>query len=112
MTTAVLLAWASPVEGRDEEFARWLREVHVPEVCAAMGSVRQTTIHRRAEPGGPAQPARFMIVYELTDDDAAGAAAGMSEAVSAGRMTMSALMDVSVHPPAIEWYVRDTHTTA
>jgi hypothetical protein len=111
VTTAVLHAWASPVEGHEEEFAQWLRGVHVPEVCAAMGSVRQATVHRRADPGGE-HPVRYLIVYELTDDDAASAAGGLSEAVSAGRMTMSDLMDVSVHPPAIEWYVRDTHTTA
>jgi hypothetical protein len=108
MATALLLAWTSPVPGRAVEYAEWLDSVHIPEVQAAVPTIRRSSRHRLDVPPESAGTPRFLVVHELDTDDIATASAQLDGALEAGRVTTSPDMDLTVQPPRVEWHVHES----
>ena len=108
MSGALLLAWTSPVAGRADEYAKWLDEVHVPEVRAAVPAIRRSRRYRLADPQASTGTPRFLVVHELGTSDVATASAELNEALRTGRIGMSPDMDLTVSPPAVEWHVHES----
>lgn len=108
MSSAVLLAWASPssVEST-EQFHQWYESTHIPQVRQAIPSIREVTRYELVDPESGAQ-GRFLAVYEMDEADVAAASAALGGGVAAGRIEMSPAMDVTTAPPVTQWYVRHT----
>lgn len=101
MAKSILLASSSPASvADDEEFGRWYDEVHIPDVRAAIPAI--TTVGRYKVLAADALP-RYVAIYEIDDADAAGAAAALQGAVGEGRVTMTETMNVTDHPPVVEF---------
>ncbi|MEV0358288.1 hypothetical protein AB0H71_19790 [Nocardia sp. NPDC050697] len=64
---ARLMVFATPKEGRDEEYNRWYTEVHIPEMLAIPGVVAAER-HRLVR-GGPDE-GRYLSVFTLEGDPA------------------------------------------
>lgn len=66
----LILVYSDPVEGRDEEYAAWYDDVHIPDVLKVDGVVsghRYELTHVARE--GAAPPAhQFVAVYEMEGD--------------------------------------------
>jgi hypothetical protein len=104
MAKALLLAWSSPVdEASDAEYVSWYEGTHIPQVRAAIPAVSAVHRYRAADvPGGPAH--RYLAVYELDTDDAAGAMAALGAAAAGGHLDPTSIMDTTVNPPVLQWY--------
>jgi len=107
MAKAIFLTWTNPVDdASDSEFNAWYDGTHMPQVRAAIPAI--TAVHRyqladvAAVRDGPAH--RYLAVYELDTDDVAGAMAALQAAGTEGRMDMTSTMDVTAHPPVLQWY--------
>jgi hypothetical protein len=108
MGKSALLAWASPVPDRTDEFVDWYENVHVPEVRAAIPSIVKVTRYRLVDPSEPKRPARFLTIYALGEVDAAEAAQSLGQAVAAGSLRPSGAMDLAGAPPVMQWYALDS----
>lgn len=103
MAKALMLVWTSPVAGRDEEFRRWYDTVHIPDVRTAVPSVAAATRYRLARTGEG--PPRYLTVYELEAADTGGITETLGAAFGDGRMELTPAMDMTDHPPVLEFYV-------
>ncbi|HEY3684746.1 MAG TPA: hypothetical protein VGL93_17050 [Streptosporangiaceae bacterium] len=103
MTKVLMLVWTSPVDGRDEEFLHWYDTVHISDIRAAVAGVGDVTRYRMTRAGD--DPSRYLTVYELADADPAAVTKALGEAAGSGRMEMSPAMDMTGHPPVVEFYV-------
>jgi hypothetical protein len=107
MAKALFLAWSDPVdEASEAEFSSWYEGTHIPQVRAAVPAVSAVHRYRTADvPAVPGTPAhRFLAVYELDTDDAAGAMAALGAAAAGGRLDQTPTMDVTANPPVLLWY--------
>lgn len=102
VTKTLMLVWTSPVDGRDEEFLHWYDTTHIPDIRAAVAGVGDVTRYRMDRTDGPS---RYLTIYELTGADPAAVTKALGEAASSGRMEMSPVMDMTGHPPVLEFYV-------
>ncbi|MCE4265749.1 DUF4286 family protein [Rhodococcus globerulus] len=105
MAKAILLASSSPSSVEvDAEFGRWYDEIHIPDVRAAIPAITSVGRYRVLDPaaGDQALP-RYVAIYEIDDADAAAAAAALQGAVSEGRVSMTDTMNVTDHPPVVEF---------
>jgi len=109
MSSALMLAWSTPVEDRVQEFEEWYENVHLPEVRAAIGAVGPVVRYKLADPAGGTGPDRYLAVYEITDGDVAAAAAAVRRASAEGKLAMTDAMDVTGDPPALHFYVPLKH---
>lgn len=83
--TARIMVFATPHEGRDDEYNTWYEQVHIPEMLAIPGVV-SCERHRLAR-GGPDE-ARYLSVYEL-DGEPGPVLAELGARAADGRMTVS-----------------------
>src|SRR5699024_7525960 len=86
MGAGMFVAWSSPVSAeQDAEFNDWYENVHMPQVCEAVGTV--TRVRRFTVLGSGAEDGvkRYFACYELADDDVAAAAAAVQAAGAAGK---------------------------
>jgi hypothetical protein len=105
MAKALMLAWSSPVSpDRAAEYDGWYTGTHIPQVRAAVPAITAVSRYRLADPDHPGSPDRYLCVYELDDADIPAAAAALAASAAAGRLEMSAAMDLAEHPPAVRWY--------
>ncbi|SHM67169.1 hypothetical protein [Cryptosporangium aurantiacum] len=106
MAKTLLLAWSSPASAEVEaELNQWYEGSHIPELRAAIPSI--TVAHRyKLHPAPDADPAptRYLTVYELDEDDVDAAAAALNAAIGSGRMTFTQTINMTEHPPVLEWY--------
>lgn len=108
MSSAILLAWASPASPEStEQFHQWYESTHVPQVRESIPSIRQVSRYELVDPESGPQ-GRFLAVYEMDETDVAAAAAALGAGVEAGSVEMSPAMDVTSAPPVTQWYVRHT----
>lgn len=74
MAQGLALIFANAATGEEEAFHRWYDEVHLPEMLRlpSFTSARRFCLSPR-QPGGGAGtgPHRYLVVYELADDQAA-----------------------------------------
>ncbi|KJV03541.1 MULTISPECIES: DUF4286 family protein [Bacteria] len=103
MAKSILLASSSPATAADdEEFGRWYDGVHIPDVRAAIPAITTVGRYKVLTADADALP-RYVAIYEIDDADAAGAAAALQGAVGEGRVTMTETMNVTDHPPVVEF---------
>ncbi|GAA5056835.1 hypothetical protein HNP84_007111 [Thermocatellispora tengchongensis] len=105
MAKALMLTWTSPASGDAEAFEEWYTTTHIPDVRAAIPSVTRVTRYELVDPAAAGPSNRYLAVYELDEDDVRDAAAKLSQAVGAGRVTSEGV-DLTGNPPRIEFYVR------
>jgi len=107
MPKSVFLAWTNPVDdASDQEFNAWYSGTHVPQVVTHVPGVTGARRYRVADlPGADGAPAhRYLCIWETDADDAASVAADLQAAVEAGKIDMTPAMDVTGHPPLIQWF--------
>ncbi|MFK0288679.1 hypothetical protein ACIQVL_50635 [Streptomyces sp. NPDC090499] len=104
MSTAMFLAWSSPVSPEaEDEFNDWYVNTHVPQVREAVPAVTAVRRYALLGSGGEAGPRRYLCCYELADADAAGAAQALSSAAEQGRFEMTPAMDRTTAPPELQF---------
>jgi hypothetical protein len=85
----ILLAFATPVAGREEEFRTWYWGTHVQEVLALPGFVAAEPYYLADEPS-PIAPYRYVTVYTVE-----GAPEEARDRMFAGGLGSSDAMDTS-----------------
>lgn len=88
MTTSVIIAYSSPIDDESErEFLAWYRDVHIPEVRAAVPGVKGTATYRLWQREPSSEPSRFVTVYEVETAQADAAAQALGAAASGFTLT-------------------------
>lgn len=95
--TTYLIAFTSPLPGKEAEYNRWYDEVHLPEVTAIPGilSGRRFKL-TEAQMGPPLHPHRYMVMYEIENGQAAAVLQRISEAMPG--MRIDPVIDMSDSP--------------
>ncbi len=106
MKHSLLLAWSSPVEGREADFDEWYDGTHIPQVRAALPDVGQVTRYQLVDVEGTGGPDRYLAIYELGTDDVTQAATALGAAAASGALDMTDAMDVAGAPPQLQWLVK------
>lgn len=105
MAKALLLAWSSPVSSdHAAEYEDWYTRTHIPQVRAAVPAITAVSRFQLVDVDSPGAADRYLAIYELDDADVAAAAAALAASAAAGRLGMSAAMDLAGRPPAVQWY--------
>ena len=73
MAKGIMVVESEPVDpDAEDEYDRWYREVHIPELLAVPGFVGARRYRIRKELGhGESDKPRYLTVYELEADDLA-----------------------------------------
>lgn len=66
-----MLVLSNPVEGREEEFERWYRETHVPEMLLLPGFVACRRLVLSEAQMGRFHPQQHLALWEIETDDLA-----------------------------------------
>lgn len=66
-----LLVLSNPVQGREEEFERWYRETHVPEMLQLPGFVACQRFGLSETQMGRSHPQRHLALWEIETDNLA-----------------------------------------
>jgi hypothetical protein len=91
---STLFVFASPVEGKEDEFNDWYDNTHLREIIALPGVVSGRRL--KGSPNGPKAPQAYVTVFELTDDPAS-----VLEAMGAGIQDGSLHMSDAVDPASV-----------
>ena len=59
-----MIAFSSPLPGREEDYLSWYRDQHMPDLLALDG-IEHGTLYE-IEAVSPSRPAQFVSVYELS----------------------------------------------
>jgi hypothetical protein len=86
----------------EDEFNRWYREEHLPDICAIPGFVGARRFRVRQQRSGAAV-AGYLAVYELDSDDLEATVAEMSARSADGRVRRSATVQLDP-PPVVTLY--------
>ena len=89
MPKNILLAFTSPVEGRDAEFNEWYDNQHLPDVCRAPGFVSA----RRFKLIEGESEHKYLAVYEMVSDDARRDFETLGELSGTDQVVMSDALD-------------------
>lgn len=104
MAKALMLAWSSPVSpDRAAEYEDWYTGTHIPQVRAAVPAITVVSRFQLIDPDNPGAADRFLAIYELDDADVPAAAAALAGHAAAGRLDVSAAMDLADRPPTVQW---------
>lgn len=88
-TDGILIAYANPVDGRDDEFRAWYWGEHVAQVLALPGFVSAESYRLEDEPS-PISPYRYVTVYSID-----GSPAEARNRMFSGELGSSDAMDTS-----------------
>lgn len=66
-----MLVLSNPVQGREEEFERWYRDTHVPEMLQLPGFVACQRLVLSEAQMGRSHPQRHLALWEIETDDLA-----------------------------------------
>ncbi|MBO0805457.1 MAG: hypothetical protein J2P25_20570 [Nocardiopsaceae bacterium] len=89
-TMTTLIVFASPAEGRDDDFNDWYDNVHLAEFVALPGVVSGQRF--TLAPTSPKAATRYAAIYQLSGDPAEVLKA-MNAAIKDGSMHMSDALD-------------------
>jgi len=97
-----LLVMTKPVEGREQEYNDWYRDVHLPDVVAIPGyeSAQRYRLLRPMVPGADKLP--YLAIYEIETDDVDRAVRELSERAGAGSMVISGAMSRDIFAAVFE----------
>lgn len=107
MPKVVLLAWSQPAsKAAMDEYDRWYREVHAPQVSAAIGADMPILRYERQDPtvSETDELPRFLAIYEIEGSDVDTAHTALMTALADGRIEISPALDPK--SGAMEWYTR------
>ena len=89
--TTLYMVRSNPVAGKEQEFNRWYRDVHLPEVLQIEG-FQSARRFRLTEPQLQAQSHEYLVIYTINDDDIEGTLNNLRNMRS---LTMSDALDMS-----------------
>lgn len=93
---AILLVYSDANAGDDDAYNEWYDNVHLPEVLAVPGFVAARRYAAEPSVHGELPANRYLAIYEIEADDAAGLSAAQQALSTAARdMQMSAAFDRS-----------------
>lgn len=109
MAAAIFLAWTNPAPGvSEEEVNDWYDNVHIPQIRAAVPSIRATTRYRTAPFSQGSEPGQtvyaFLAVYELDSADVVAVAQDLDQAVRDGAISMGSVLELAQTPPVMQFY--------
>ena len=104
MAKGVMVVESRPDPGREEEFNRWYREVHVHDVLDIPGfvSVQRFKLCRRDDEA-EVPPPTYLAVYDIEADDLGAPLAELAARSAAGRTQKSDAMS-SDPPPVVRLF--------
>ena len=94
MSRYYYLALSDPVEGREDEFADWYENVHIPQILDVPGFVSAQRFGAVDSGKGTPRRRRHMVIYEIEADDPAPVLAALAARRGTDRLTMSDSLDV------------------
>jgi hypothetical protein len=94
MAKHLLVVLSNAVPGEEHEFVRWYEEQHLDDMLREPGFV-SAQLFKVARDGARPLSGRFLALYEMETDDPLAAYAGLQKAAQAGRLPMTATMDVA-----------------
>lgn len=89
------VALSDPMEGRDEEFDDWYRNVHIPQILDVPGFLSARRFGAVDAGAGAPRRRRHMVIYEIEADDPAPVLAALAARRGTDRLTMSEAFDSS-----------------
>ncbi|HXZ63072.1 MAG TPA: DUF4286 family protein [Acidimicrobiales bacterium] len=104
MAKGVMVVESRPEPAREDEFNRWYREVHVPEVLAVPGfvSVRRFKLRPR-DVDAQEPPPTYLAVYDVESEDLGAPLAELAARSAAGQTQRSDAMS-SDPPPVVRLF--------
>ena len=105
MAQGLFIACSSAVPGKDAEYEEWYETTHVPDVRAAIPSITAVHRYRQVDLTGGGGAPRYVAVYEFGDADVAVAAGQLGAAGAEGRLRLTDTIDMTDHPPEVQWFV-------
>ena len=104
MAKAVLIVTSSPASPEQEsDFNRWYDEVHVGQIKAAIPAITTVCRYKQLDVEQAGGPARYVAVYEMDSEDIPAALAALDAAMTAGNVSPTDTMDLTVAPPQLVW---------
>jgi hypothetical protein len=92
-----------PVPGREEEFDRWYREEHLPDLLGVDGVIAAQRFEFATAFGSPGPDHRYLALYEVEADSPEAAIATLTAALrEPGRVRSSGSLDRDFR----QWYFR------
>lgn len=91
-----MLVYSNPVEGKEEEYMKWYREVHIPDMCRIPGVVRCTLYKVSDNQYGLTQekyPYSYVNNMEMETDDFMGLLMEMGKRRMSGENVWSDAID-------------------
>lgn len=80
------------VEGREDEYNDWYTNVHLPDVLAIPGIVAAERFRLAPAQRSPAQPFKYLAIYEVETDDLPWVAAEIGRRAGTPAMVISDAM--------------------
>jgi hypothetical protein len=94
MAKHLLVVLSDAVPGQEQEFVRWYEEQHLDHVLGVPGFV-SAQLFKVAHDGAKPLSGRYVALYEMETDDPVAAYASLQKAARAGKLPMTATMDLS-----------------
>lgn len=94
MPKFVMIAQSAPLEGREEAFADWYQNTHLPDVVAIPGFFAAQRYEVGAHISG-SEPLPYLTVYEIEAESAEAARQALIEAAMAGKTPVADVLDRS-----------------
>jgi hypothetical protein len=94
---------------KEEEFNKWLKEIHIPDILKTPGIVK-ATLYKNTDPGANKRPAN-MVIYEIEIDDIEQFGEDLNRVVkdveAAGRI-LNIMVPEKAYPFALTLYKKDS----
>ncbi|WP_236792032.1 DUF4286 family protein [Amycolatopsis sp. GM8] len=104
MSTAMFLAWTSPVSVEaEDEFNEWYTNTHVPQVREHVPGITDVQRYTVLGSGGESGPRRYVCCYMLEGSDPAAAATALAAASKNGLLDMTPAMDMTGMAPEVHF---------
>jgi len=89
-----LVVMTRPVDGREQEYNDWYREVHLPDLVAIDGikSAQRFRLSRAVVPN--AEPLPYLAIYDVETDDIDKTLEDLQSCATSGRMFISPALSI------------------
>ena len=93
---AILLVQTNPVSpDRESEFNEWYDRTHIPQILGNVPGMIGASRYVIADSSPSTPRHRYLAVYDIEADDPAQVVRALGEAVAAGRVDVSDVLDMS-----------------
>jgi len=94
MSSYVLVAASSAVEGRDDDYNEWYDTIHIQDLLAIPG-INSARRFEATPFGMSTPPGKYLAIYEIETDDIAGVMGELGRRAAAGEMRQSDALDAA-----------------